>query len=172
MSHPTSRQRFQDYLAEVAERRRGTKDSQAQTSGESGRQRSFLQLLGQFWAQLEGHRGKVVFALATLTVSTLLALIPPAGTKFAIDYVLTEPPLPLPTWLSVYLPETSRMGLLWLIAGFVTVIAVTRTVVHLWGRWYATKAVNLVQADIRRRVFEHSLSLPLHRVQELKILQH
>ncbi len=168
MPNPTSRQRFRDYLDEIAERRTQEQGSHDQKTGGAARQRSFWQLLSQFWGLLAGHRGKVIFALCTLTISTLLGLIPPAGTKFAIDYVLTEPPLPIPTGLSAFLPELSRMGLLWLIAGCVATITVVRTLVHLWGRWYATKAVNRVQADIRRRVFEHSLGLPLHRVQELK----
>jgi ATP-binding cassette subfamily B protein len=50
----------------------------------------------------------------------------------------------------------------------VCLITMLRTAIHLWGRWYATKAVNMVQADIRRRVFEHSMHLPLHRIQALK----
>lgn len=168
MPNTTSRQRFRDYLDEIAERRTLEKDPHDEKTGGTARQRSFWQLLSQFWGLLAGHRGKVIFALCTLTISTLLGLIPPAGTKFIIDYVLTEPPLPTPTWLSALMPELTRMGLLWLIAGCVATITLVRTFVHLWGRWYATKAVNRVQADIRRRVFEHSLSLPLHRVQELK----
>lgn len=171
MANQSSRLRYQDYLQEIAERRGKSKkdESNSKKSGEKeGRQRSFWELFQEFWKQLAGHRGKVIFALATLTVSTLLSLIPPAGTKFAIDYVLTEPPQPLPDWLSVSFPSISRMGLLWLIAGTVTVVTLLKTFVHLWGRWFATKAVNMVQADIRRRVFEHSLRLPLHRIQDLK----
>ncbi|MEZ6078252.1 MAG: ABC transporter ATP-binding protein [Pirellulaceae bacterium] len=91
------------------------------------------------------------------------------GAKFAIDYVLTVPPRPVPPWLAQWLPSgLSPMGLLGWIAGAVCVITLLRTFIHLWGRWYATKSVNLVQADMRRRVFEHTLHLPLHRVQALK----
>lgn len=176
MPNSTSRERFRAYRQEVANRRLGTGRTDAEASGQTGRhdssaerQRSSWNLLREFWRLLSGHRGKVCFALATLTVSTLLGLLPPAGTKLAIDYVLTEPPLPMPAWVSAWLPsDLSRMGLLWMIAGGVTVITLVRTVVHLWGRWYATKAVNLVQANIRRRTFEHALRLPLHRIQDLK----
>lgn len=171
MANQSSRLRYQDYLQEIAERRGKSNKKEAsskKSEDKANRQRSFWELFREFWRQLAGHRGKVVFALATLTVSTLLALIPPAGTKFAIDYVLTDPPQPLPKWLAASFPDISRMGLLWLIAGTVTAVTLLRTFVHLWGRWFATKAVNMVQADIRRRVFEHSLRLPLHRIQELK----
>ena len=169
MPNASSRQRYQEYLKEIAKRSDEAESKQQGRPGSARRQPTFWQLLKAFWRQLAGHRGEVLFALATLTVSTLLGLIPPAGTKFAIDYVLTEPPQEMPVSVSAWLPaDLSRMGLLWLIAGTVCAITLTRTAVHLWGRWYATKAVNLVQADIRRRVFEHSMRLPLHRIQALK----
>jgi ATP-binding cassette subfamily B protein len=170
MPNSSSRQRYQDYLKELAQRRQAATDKRGgESSDGKRRQRSFWQLLTLFWQQLSGHRGQVIFALATLTVSTLLSLLPPAGTKLAIDYVLTEPPRPMPDSLAAWFPsDISRMGLLWIIAGAVCAITLTRTAVHLWGRWYATKAVNLVQANIRRRVFEHSMHLPLHRIQALK----
>ncbi|MEZ6133653.1 MAG: ABC transporter ATP-binding protein [Pirellulaceae bacterium] len=173
MSQPTSRRRYADYLREVAARRERKEPHDAPSDptkhGQSKeRSRGFWQLLSQFWKQLADHRGKVIIALFTLTISTLLGLLPPAGTKFAIDYVLTEPPQPMPSWLAGYLPSTSRMGLLWIIAVTVAGITLLRTGIHLYGRWYATKAVNLVQADLRRRVFEHAMHLPLHRIQALK----
>lgn len=178
MPQSTSRQRYMEYLQKVAARRKekttgdtsyhGGSDDHSKRGQSKERSRTAWQLLTQFWSMLGEHRGKVIMALATLTVSTLLSLIPPAGTKLAIDYVLTEPPLPLPEWFSSYIPNTSRMGLLWMIAVAVAAITLLRTMVHLCGRWYATKAVNLLQADIRRRVFEHSMRLPLHRIQGLK----
>ncbi len=168
MPNKTSRARYQDYLRDVQNRRQKEKDEKGESDSKSS-QRSFWQLLAAFWHELRDHRGKVVFALATLTVATLLGLLPPAGTKFAIDYVLTSPPQPTPPWLASLLPDDlSRMGLLWYIAGAVVVVTLLRTIVHLWGRWQATKAVNMVQADIRRRVYDHALKLPLHRIQDLK----
>ncbi len=178
MPQSTSRQRYMEYLQKVAARRKekptgdtsyhGGSDDHSKRGQSKERSRTSWQLLTQFWSMLGEHRGKVIVALATLTVSTLLSLIPPAGTKLAIDYVLTEPPLPLPEWFSSYIPNTSRMGLLWMIAVAVAAITLLRTLIHLCGRWYATKAVNLLQADIRRQVFEHSMRLPLHRIQGLK----
>ncbi|MFN3193420.1 MAG: ABC transporter ATP-binding protein [Aureliella sp.] len=179
MSNQSSRTRYEAYREELAERREkanskaesdpgGDPHSHGHSPSSHERQRSFWVLLAKFWAQLVGHRRKVIIALATLTVSTLLGLIPPAGTKLAIDYVLTEPPRSMPDWTPDLFQGLSRMGLLWAIAVGVTCVTLAKTLVHLWGRWYATKAVNMVQADIRRRVFEHSMRLPLHRIQELK----
>ncbi len=168
MVNQTSKSRYSEYLSEV--RQRGRKASEKDSTKSKGqRQRSFWQLLRAFWGQIGVHKSKVVFALATLTVSTLLGLLPPAGTKFAIDYVLTDPPLPMPVWLANTLPsDISPMGLLWVISLAVVVITLLKTFVHLWGRWFATKVVNLVGADIRRRVFEHAMRLPLNRIQDLK----
>ncbi|MFK7735700.1 MAG: ABC transporter ATP-binding protein [Pirellulaceae bacterium] len=182
MASDTSRTRYQNYLDELATKRKKSSESKDAKSSETQessdphsppsqsreRNRPFWTLLGEFWRQLAVHQPKVVIALGTLTISTLLGLIPPAGTKLAIDYVLTEPPRALPSWTPESIAGLSRMGLLWAIAGGVTLVALLKTCAHLWGRWFATKAVNMVQADIRRRVFEHSMRLPLHRIQELK----
>lgn len=169
MAQPTSRQRYNEYQRELAERGEDRDSSpHGDRKKKSPRTRTSWQLLRLFWGQLQGHHGKVIFSLATLTVSTLLSLIPPAGTKLAIDYVLTDPPRPMPSWLAARLPGISPMGLLWVIAMAVCGVTMLRTAIHLWGRWYATKAVNMVQADIRRRVFAHAMRLPLHRVQALK----
>jgi ATP-binding cassette, subfamily B, bacterial len=166
----SSRQRYLEYMDEVAERRKGEAKEKAEDKDrkKSARQRTTWQLLAAFWGQLGVHRGKVLFALGTLTISTLLGLVPPAGTKLAIDYVLTEPPQPMPSWLTSTLGDLTRMQLLYWIAGGVAAVTFVKTGVHLWGRWFATKAVNLVQSDVRRRAFEHSLRLPLHRIQAMK----
>lgn len=167
MTNSTSRSRYEDYLQSVRDRQTETKEKKR--DGEKDKSRTFWQLLAAFWKEVGQHRGKVIFALFTLTISTILGLLPPAGTKFAIDYVLTDPPVEKPAWLESFLPaDLTRMGLLWVIAGTVVAITLARTCVHLWGRWLATKSVNLVQSDIRRRVFHHALNLPLHRIQELK----
>jgi ATP-binding cassette subfamily B protein len=174
MSAPSSRRRYKDYQDELVERRRSGGRPQS-VHGDAtdqpitpARQRNFWVLLGEFWRQLGEHRRKVIFSLLTLTVSTLLGLIPPVGTKLTIDYVLTDPPLQIPQQVSTVLGNRTPMQLLWAIAIGVTGITLLRTVIHIWGRWYATKAVNLVQAQVRRRVFEHAMGLPLHRIQALK----
>lgn len=169
MPKPTSRQRYQEYRDELARRVQESEgDGLGDKASKRARQRTSWQLLREFWRQLAGHQRDVAFSLATLTVSTLLGLLPPAGTKLAIDHVLTDPPKPLPRWLEPYMPSSSPMQLLWWIAIAVCAITIVRTAIHLWGRWYATKAVNMVQADVRRRVFAHAMRLPLHRVQALK----
>ena len=170
----SSRKQFESYQEEVANRRKtghrptGYHSDRPDAEANTPRQRSFWMLLKQFWREVGEHRGKVIVALATLTVSTLLGLLPPAATKLAIDFVLTDPPKPLPPSLSSYFGGWTPMQLLWCIGLSVVAITLVRTAIHVWGRWYATKAVQMMQADLRRRVFEHVLRLPLHRIQELK----
>ncbi|MCU0879481.1 MAG: ABC transporter ATP-binding protein/permease [Pirellulaceae bacterium] len=131
------------------------------------RSRSFGQLLVQFFGLLRGHEWAIFFAIATLTVSTLLHLVSPLATKLVIDNVLTDKPLP--AWWSEWLGlPTNRYQVLWLIGLFVAGVSLVATAVHLVGRWQATKAVNHLQVAIRRRVFAHAVRLPLFRVYQLK----
>jgi ATP-binding cassette subfamily B protein/subfamily B ATP-binding cassette protein MsbA len=130
--------------------------------------RSFWTLFREFLKLLSGHRRPIAIGLTTLTVSTLLSLLPPLGTKFAIDFALTDPPKPAPEWAPMLLKQTTGLELLIWIAVAVTGVTLFRTCIHLWGRWQCTKAVNQVQTSIRKKVFEHMLQMPLHRVQLLK----
>ena len=176
---PTSRFEYRDYLAEIRKRRKekssGEQDSFHSTiSGKekdalvSRSHRSFWTLFGSFWGLLRGFRGKILFGLGTVTVATVLALIPPLGTKLAIDCALTVPTKPLPTWMSKTLGQPSPMLLLVWIAVLVAGVTLVRTVIYLWGRWTCTQAVNQVQMSVRSRVFEHMLNMPLHKIQQLK----
>lgn len=167
-----SRQRFLEYKRELQRRRQsGEFQHTAKPHGRqppaTPRHRSFGQLVREFYGLMRGHRLALGFALGTLTLSTMLKLIPPAATKLIIDNVLGDKPLPAP--LAAWLPatETSR-SLLMTIALAVVLIAVVESAVHLWGRWYATRVTKRVQASVRKRLFEHAVRLPLHRVYQLK----
>ncbi|HEV3025365.1 MAG TPA: ABC transporter ATP-binding protein, partial [Pirellulales bacterium] len=112
-------------------------------------------------------RLQIGFALATLTVATLLKLVPPAATKITIDNVLGGKPL-TGEWAQRLNPTGDRGRLLWLLAGAVLGISLVQSLVHLWGRWHATRATKRLQAAIRQRAFEHAARLPLFRVYQLK----
>ncbi len=131
------------------------------------RQRSFFALFAAFWGMLRGHRGRLAAALGTLTVATLLALISPASTKVVIDYIVTDNPGPagIPEWLGL---GTDRIRLLWMVGAALVALAVVSASVGVWGRWHATRITKRLQASMRRRVFEHAVRLPLHRVYGLK----
>ena len=109
----------------------------------------------------------MAISLLALSVSTLLALLPPAATKFIVDNVLGDKPLPqqIPPWLS--LPTDRWQLLLWITVG-VAAISLIKLGLHVWGRWHATRATKRLQLAVRKSVFEHAVRLPLYRVHELK----
>ena len=169
-----SRSRFSEYRQSVRDRHTGGQrppnhghgDRNPKKLGE--RDRKFRELFLQFLALTTKHRGQIITALGLLTIGIGLRLIPPLGTKLAIDSALTSPPKTLPGWLQALPLPTNPMNLLLAIAGIVVVVTIISTVVHLSSRWIATKAVNQTQVTIRRRVFEHAIKLPLNNVYDMK----
>ncbi len=162
-----SRQRFAEYRWQLRERRRGGKRQPHDSRSRTPQHRSFWQLFRAFWGLLAGHQAAVVFSLVTLTVATLLALVPPAATKVLIENVLEGKPLERP--FSLVLPQSAdRMHLLWWLAGGVMAVSIVETAIKLWGRWYATRTVTRVAVNTRRLAFEHAVRLPLDRVHNLK----
>ena len=169
-TQPTaSRSRFELYREQV--RRKGLPHGGTSTSGDSRdakrRVRSARQLVWQFFQLLVPFRRQVFWILMSATIATLIGLAPPAGTKFIVDYGLSHKPLP-EVWLKTFPSISDPRQLL-----IVTVIAVALTsfvkiLVHIWGRWHATKMSKQIQLNLRRRVFEHAVRLPLHRVQQIR----
>jgi len=156
----SSRERFEQYREELRDRNGRSFGGLPQH-----RERSSLALIQAFFKLLRGHRLSVALSLATLSVATLLALIPPAATKFIIDYVLGEKELPeaVPDWV-----PRDRWLLLLAITGVVLAISLLKMGIHIWGRWHATRVTKLVQMSVRKKVFAHAVRLPLHRVHQLK----
>ena len=94
----TSRRRFRDYLRDLPRRGQAgefdvvTPHHSAARPTSGAKNRSFWTLLKEFFSLLTGVRNYLAIALATLTVSTLLKLLPPAATKIVIDNVLSDRP--------------------------------------------------------------------------------
>ncbi|QEG36716.1 ABC transporter ATP-binding protein [Bythopirellula goksoeyrii] len=154
----SSKERFAEYRDEVLAKNKTELDKKR-------RERSTWDLVTNFLRLLRGQRSALAFALTTLTISTILALIPPATTKIVIENVLGD--TPLPASLAEWLPS-DRWSLLIAIVIGVFAISLVRLALHVWGRWYATRVTKLLQLSIRKKVFSHVMRLPLHRVQELK----
>jgi ATP-binding cassette subfamily B protein/subfamily B ATP-binding cassette protein MsbA len=129
--------------------------------------RSAWQLVRQFFELLRGHRAALAIALSTLSVSTLLKLVPPAVTKVVIDYVLPGKPLPPAIAERWHLPEGGIPLLVALGLGILS-ISLLSLLVNVWGRWLATVSTKRVQIELRKRVFEHAVRLPLDRVYTIK----
>ena len=105
--------------------------------------------------------------MVSVTVATLIGLVPPAGTKFIIDYGLSHKPVP-DFWLRWFPSLSSPRHLLLVTVVAVSVVSLVKIVIQVWGRWYATKISKHIQLNLRRRVFEHAVRLPLYRVQEIR----
>ena len=168
----SSRLRFREYRRDLVRRRlagelKFTGSVHGVTRPVAPKNRTFATLLRRFWGLLDGLRLQICFALGTLTVSTLLKLLPPAATKLVIDNVLGGKPLTGP-WAERLHLDGSRGRLLWAVAAGVLIVSLVQSIVHIWGRWHATRAAKRVQTSVRRRLFEHASRLPLHRVYQLK----
>lgn len=131
------------------------------------RVRNSRQLVREFLRLLAPFRAAVIAILASVTISTLLGLLPPAGTKFIIDYGLSGKPVPQ-EWISRIPSLANPRSLLLTTVLLVSFVTMLKILVHIWGRWYATRISKQIQLNVRRHVFEHAVRLPLHRVQELR----
>ncbi|MEM6364355.1 MAG: ABC transporter ATP-binding protein [Planctomycetota bacterium] len=196
MPTPPSSARFKDYRSSVRRRSKADHDRKSNDQDPDevfrsrkkigDRERSFGELFLAFWSLIAANRSTVMTALGLLTIGIGLRLIPPLGTKLAIDSVLTRPPQPLPDWLvscvslipglgssltSETVDEIGSMSPMWVllaIAMTVAVVTILATAINLAARWMATKSVNRTQVAIRREVFEHAIRLPLHNVYSMK----
>jgi ATP-binding cassette subfamily B protein/subfamily B ATP-binding cassette protein MsbA len=171
---PGSRRLYRAYLDELRERRRKAKSEPVAITWQGSqrslrRHRTFGQLFRSFLGELRPHRGAMIFTFATIALGAGLTLIPPAATKLAIDNVFIG--APLPRWVERLAPaaaSTDRTALLGWIACAILVVSVVGTAISISGRWQATRITKRLQADLRRRTFEHAVHLPLQRVWQMK----
>jgi ATP-binding cassette subfamily B protein/subfamily B ATP-binding cassette protein MsbA len=164
-----SRQRFEAYRKKVQEKLlpKGGVHSTGEARAAKDRVRSSWQLVREFFGLLHPYRWQISLTLLSVTLSTLLGLLPPAGTKFIVDYVLNG--VPVPPWMTAWFPSlNSPMRLLSAAVGVVICVSLLKIIIHIWGRWDATKTSKKIQLEVRRKVFDHAVRLPLHRIHELR----
>lgn len=162
----SSRRRFTEY---AADRRRKRQDDPK--TRPARRSRSFLTLARALWSMVGEFRPRVVLAMLTVSIATMLSLLMPAYTKVAVDSVIVPTPsgralieaLPLPGALA-----DDRLAQLLTIGGLMIGTTIVRIMVGMWGRWKMTLLTKRVQVSMRRRVFDHAVRLPLHRVHQMK----
>ena len=192
--HPGSRARYREYLerrkdpnwskmdkesvraAESARRADAGRPGRKGVAAPPARSRSFGALFVEFWRQIEGGHRLLFMALATLTLSTAVALIVPTSTKIAIDYVLTDHPGPtgLPLWVierfghDAVVTPADRKQLLWALGAAMITVSALSVGIGTWGRWQTTRLTKRTQAAMRRRAFEHAVQLPLHTLHQFR----
>lgn len=180
----SSRRRYRDYIDRRREQRLADKardGSAAPVLNEEDekerrrrkRSRSARVLLGRFWGLTAGIRGPIYVALALNTVVAALGLVMPAGTKVAIDYIITDHPGPtgIPDWVPLVdglRGESGRVSLLWWLCGGLMAVVLFRTLLGTVGRWLMTRNTQRMKVRMRRKVFDHAVRLPLHRVHQIK----
>jgi ATP-binding cassette, subfamily B, bacterial len=167
--HNSSRSRFDRYRKQVnkSELSKAPYHSSDDVRSAKDRVRSSAHLVWQFLRLLSPFRWQTIWIMVSVTAATLIGLLPPAGTKFVIDYGLSHKPVP-DFWLRRFPSLSSPRHLLLVAVVAVSVVSLVKIVIQVWGRWYATKISKQIQLNIRRRVFEHAVRLPLHRVQEIR----
>ena len=162
-----SRLRFRQYLQDRSRKRRGDEQDRAGAGGPGQRQRSLRQLYRELVRMAHKQWATLTAALVLLALATLFKLVPPAATKFVIDYVLLDHPLPAAVTSRVAVPEAPATRLA-ILVGVVFVVGLLATAFSLWSRWLATRVTKRVQVAVRKRVFAHAARLPLNRVYQLK----
>ena len=176
LQHPSSRQRFLEYQRRLLEKlKRGKKEEQPMADEPSekteirrrARTRSAWELIRAYAGILWPFRWPVLVALFMVTVSTLIKLIPPAGTKVIVDYVLGDKSIEgvWPSWMPMV---SDRWHLLLWVTGGMLAISLVDIVIGLTGRWFATWTSLRVRLGIRKDAFEQAIRLPLSRVQDLR----
>jgi ATP-binding cassette subfamily B protein/subfamily B ATP-binding cassette protein MsbA len=162
-----SRLRFREYLDRY--RSGKGKDASRQTVAGAGRHRPLPVLYRELYWLIAGYRNTLLWAIAGSTLATLLKLIPPAITKGLVDYVFLAKPLParLVALSPVALPE-SPTARLFVLAAIFAIVSILGKFLGLTTRWQLTRTTKRVQIEVRRKVYEHAMRLPLHRVYQLK----
>jgi ATP-binding cassette subfamily B protein len=169
----SSRMRFERYRKELATRSRaGSEDLRGKPK--KPMHRSFGALFRAYLGLLYPYRRALWLVFTALACSTLLALVPPAGVKIAIDSVFGSEPLApalyewLPQWLlsRIDIEDKSVLLAAIVIATFATLIL--KVAIGLLGRSRATIIAKRLQVSMRRRAFAKAIRLPLGRVHELK----
>ena len=162
-----SRLRFRDY---IKQHRTGSRpDSKAPSELPPTQHRSLTRLYSELYQLLIGYRLTIALSLLGASVGTLLKLVPPFASKVVIDYIIPGHPVParIVAWSPIAIPESPKASLVALV-GLVLVVSVVGKLLGLSTRWYTTRTTKRVQVAVRRKVYEHAMRLPLHRVYQLK----
>jgi len=166
---PTSRQQYRQYRIDLkaheTEGSRGSAAAHAKTRKKG--HRTFLQLFRAFLGFLIGSRTVVIVSLLTATIATALKLVPPAAVGFVLDSVLGDKPMPTRLFGIFGLPTEPRAALR-LVAVVLIVLPILAIALGMTGRYLNTLTTKRVQSRVRKRVFEHAVRLPLHRIYQLK----
>ncbi|MBX3373361.1 MAG: ABC transporter ATP-binding protein [Phycisphaeraceae bacterium] len=168
----SSRSRYRQYREDFRHHR--TEGSRVTAEGlaterrrQQRRQRRFTELFRAFLGFARPYRAAIVLSLVTVTISTGLALVPPAATGLIIDTILGSRPLPPVLQELGWFPSDPAILLRDICLGL-ALFAMVSVAVGMTGRTLNTRTTKQLQSSIRRRVFAHAVRLPLHRIHDLR----
>lgn len=131
------------------------------------RTRTFAQLFVLFLGHLRGYRATIATALVLSGIGLGFGLIAPYLSKVAIDSAVDGHPYP--DFIATAVPWTkSPWTMLSLLACTIIALQVFRVVIQTYSRWQATKVSQKMRVQLRRKMFQHALRLPLHRIYHYK----
>lgn len=171
----SSRARFREYA--LAKWRRGY-DPKAQRTlpkdvaerksqaGSAAKRRSTTELIGAFWQQLRHYRRALWVVLFTSAVATFLGLLPPYGMKLIFDNVFSDRSLPEPVATLLLAPATPT-AVLWTVVLAMFAVSVLSVVIRTFSNSIAYRLQQHLILRARRRLLNHTLQLPLHRLRQI-----
>jgi ATP-binding cassette subfamily B protein/subfamily B ATP-binding cassette protein MsbA len=130
-------------------------------------QRGALKLIRSFWRLCADQHASILLALFGLTLATIIGLAPPVAVKVVFDNVLGSQPLP-DAIIQAFPFLRDRQVLLATVLGATLALSIMTLILRFAARWLAYRAGMKTGVHVRRRVFEQTLRLPLHRVQTIQ----
>ena len=128
--------------------------------------RSAWQLIAAFRHQLRGCGRALAVILVSSAIATVLGLLPLYGMKVIFDNALAAKPLPEPyaSWPGV--PGDPK-ALLWTVVTGMFVLTLLALVVRTYSNRVAFRLQRHIAVAARRRLLNHALRMPLHRLRQL-----
>ena len=120
------------------------------------------ELLRAFWALLSGFRWPIAMSLLAATIASVLRLVPPAATGFALDTVGGQ--RRTPDALARFGLTVPPQRLLTTITLALIALALLNALISAAGRQLDARVSHGLQARLRSRVFDHIIGLPIHRI--------
>ncbi len=141
---------------------------EAGAAAPAARTRDFATLTRAFLSQIRPYVRAMAFSLGVLAIATVLGLLPVYGTKLIIDSILGNQPLTLPGVGKIQAENLSKEKLLTIVVLAMAGVSIVSIAIGIWSRWQVNKISHMVTVRLQKKVFEHVMRLPFHRVGELK----
>jgi ATP-binding cassette subfamily B protein/subfamily B ATP-binding cassette protein MsbA len=171
----SSRDSYREYAREALRRRYAPADRRTlpkdPAAAESQRnairtRRGTTELVRAFWGHVRCHRRALSIVLLTSAFATVAGLLPPYGMKLIFDNVFSGKALP-DILARLKLVPASSSALLWTVVFAMLGLSVLSVVARTYSNSLAYRLQKHIILRTRRRLFQHTLQLPLHRLRQI-----